>query len=316
MMEERPAEWYAVAREALRQAHLRWRTFLAFALFGGAVGGGTALLLPSFYRSGAAFQAETSVPTSVSGTLAGLASQFGNLQLSGQNGAQFFGDLLSTDAVLRRLVHDSFPLEGRLAPLSVLYGLDRTPDELLEYNIVKKLRRALIVGVNVRTGVVRFSVEGRTPMLAKLLADSTLAALNAVNIELRQERAAAERAFTAERATHAREDLSAAEEALTAFYERNRSIGNSPTLQLQEGQLKRQVDMAQQVYVQLRLQEEQAAVQEVRNTPAISVIDPPLVPVKRSWPNRRLAVALGLLVGMMAGVVRVSARNPHPPRAH
>ena len=73
---------------------------------------------------------------------------------------------------------------------------------------------------------------------------------------------------------------------------------------MQEAKLKRSVDMAQQVYIQLRLQEEQAAVQEVRTTPAISVIDPPSLPVKRSRPKRSLAVALGLLAGFLIGLVK------------
>ena len=70
--------------------------------------------------------------------------------------------------------------------------------------------------------------------------------------------------------------------------------------------MRRAVEVAQQVYVQLRLQEEQAAVLELRNTPAISVIDPPLVPVKRSWPNRRLAALTGLVIGLAAAFVRLS----------
>ena len=70
--------------------------------------------------------------------------------------------------------------------------------------------------------------------------------------------------------------------------------------------MRRAVEVAQQIYVQLRLQEEQAAVLELRNTPAISVIDPPLVPVKRSWPNRRLAALTGLVIGLAAAFVRLS----------
>ncbi len=292
-----PVQWYAVAETLLRQARARWRRLLAFALVGGVAGGGTALLLPSYYQSGAAFQAESNPSTPLSGALAGLASQVGNLQLTAPN-AQFFGDLLTTDAVLRRLTSDSFPWRGRLVALPAIYGFDGNPDGLRVYNTVKKLRNALTVGVTTRTGVVRFAVEARTPELARVLAESTLASLNAANVDFRRERAAAERSFTADRANHARAELHTAEQGLAEFYQRNRSIANSPALQIQEGQLKRQVDMAQQVYVQLRLQEEQAAVQEVRNTPAITVIDPPVTPVRRSWPNRRFATIAGLMIGL------------------
>jgi uncharacterized protein involved in exopolysaccharide biosynthesis len=64
--------------------------------------------------------------------------------------------------------------------------------------------------------------------------------------------------------------------------------------------------MAQQVYVQLRLQEEQAAVQAVRTTPAISVIDPPIEPVKPSWPRKKLAIAAGFACGLLLGLARLS----------
>lgn len=302
---DRPADWFLVLRTGLLGARRHWRSLLAFALIGGAAGGGAATIAPSYYQSGAAFQAEPTTPGLGAGSLAGLASQFSNFQLNPQNNAQFFGDLITTDAVLRRLGDDSFPWQGQMTSLATIYGFERDTQALREYSVVRKLRRAVTVSVNNRTGVVQFSIEARTPSLAKLLADSVLSSLNATNIDLRRERAAAERTFTSERAEHAKEELRTSEQALTDFYERNRSIGNSPALQLLEAQLRRQVDMAQQVYVQLRLQEEQAAVQEVRNTPAISVIDPPFVPVRRSRPNRRLALVLGLFVGIMVGAVRI-----------
>jgi uncharacterized protein involved in exopolysaccharide biosynthesis len=66
--------------------------------------------------------------------------------------------------------------------------------------------------------------------------------------------------------------------------------------------------MAQQLFMQLRLQEEQAALQELRNTPAISVIDPPVLPARRSWPNRPLGVFTGLVIGLIVAGLRLSAR--------
>jgi uncharacterized protein involved in exopolysaccharide biosynthesis len=300
-----PLRWYAVAQLALRQAHTHWRSLAALPLTGAVVGGVTAMLLPSYYRSGAAFQAESASPPQLSGALAGLSSQIGALPLSGQSNAQLFGDLLTTDAVLRRVTKATFPWMGRMARLADIYGFDGKAERLREFYTVDKLRAMFTVNVDNRTGVVRFDVEGRSPELADAIAESTLAALNQANIALRQARAGAERAFTAERAEQARKGLSDAEGTLAAFYQRNRTISGSPVLQMEEARLRRSVDMAQQLYVLLRLQEEQAAVQELRNTPAISVIDPPLVPAKRSWPSRRLATLTGLLIGLAAALVRL-----------
>lgn len=297
----------------IRAVRQRWRIVAGFTMVGATSGGITAMLLPSYYRSGAAFQAESATPQPISGALAGLASQIGGLQLSNQSNAQLFGDLITTDAVLRRVGAAAFPWKGGSASLASIYRFDDEAPGWREYHTIRKLRKAIAVDVGIRTGVVRFSVEAVTPILAAAIAESTLAALNAANIALRQARAAAERTFTAQRAADAQRDLAQTEVSLQRFYERNRAIANAPSLQLEEARLRRAVEMAQQMYVQLRLQEEQAAVQEVRNTPAISIIDPPLVPVKRSWPKRRLAVLLGALIGLTVIIARIALQGPPVP---
>jgi len=279
----------------------------ALALTGVVVSGIVAFLLPSYYRSGATFQAETTAPIPLSGSLAGLASQFGGIQLGGgQSNPYLFADLITTDAVLGHVAQATFPWQGREVKLPEVYGYDGKPEALRQYKTVSRLRKAIRVGINVRPSTVQFTVEARTPELAKAIAETTLTVLNDVNIAIRQARAAAEQSFSFDRSEHAREELATAESALTSFYQRNRVISQSPGLQMEEARLKRVVDMAQQVYVQLRLQAEQAAVQAVRNTPAISVIDPPLLPVKRSWPNRKLALAAGLAIGLAIAILRIT----------
>jgi uncharacterized protein involved in exopolysaccharide biosynthesis len=305
----RPA-WYTLTEYVVREARRNWLHLAGFALTGAIVAGGVAMLLPSFYRSAAAFQAETPISPPLSGSLGGIASQITGLQIgTTQTSPQLFGELLTTDAVLRRVARGAFPWRSGEATLPEVYGYAGEPEGWREYKTVRKLRKHMSVDVNIRTGVIRFSVEARTPRLAKALAETTLAALNEANIALRQARAAAEREFTSERAVYARNELAAAETALAQFYERNRVISNSPSLQMEEARLKRAVDMAQQVYVQLRLQAEQAAVQAVRNTPAISIVDPPLLPVKRSWPQRRSAVAIGFLIGLAVATLRLILRS-------
>jgi uncharacterized protein involved in exopolysaccharide biosynthesis len=294
----------------MRQVLASWRWLGAAAVVGAVIGVATALLLPSRYTAGASFQAEApaSAP-SLGGALAGLASQIGGIQLTTQSNAQLFGDLLRTGAVLRRVVQARYPWRGDTVLLAAIWRLDRRPTGLRDHLAVRKLAKSMRVDVNIRTGVVGFAVEAGTPELALALAETTLAALNEANVRLRQARAAAERSFTAERAEVARQRLADAEARLATFYERNRIISGAPALQVEEGRLRRNVEMEQTVYTQLRLQAEQAAVAEVRNTPAISVIDPAILPVKRTWPNRRLVVVAGLLAGLGVGVLRLALWN-------
>ena len=310
-----PAEWYSAAGHLADLARKKWRSVAMFGILGALVAAAASLLLPSYYRSGAAFQAETAAPLPLSGALAGLAAQVGGLQLGAQSSPQLFGDLLTTDAVLRHIASVRFIWNVDTLPLSAIYGYQSGNLEKRIYDTVKRLRKSISVDVNLRTGVVRFSVEARSPELAEALADSLLTALNEANVALRQTRASAERTFTSGRAAQARDELTAAEHDLSDFYARNRVITGSPALQMQEARLRRAVDMSQQVYVQLRLQEEQAAVQAVRNTPAISVIDPPVTPVKRSRPKRQLAVLLGLMTGILVGFAEAALQTrPIGPR--
>lgn len=303
-----------LANRLIDRVRSRWKSLAVFGLVGGIVGAAASFLVTPTFESSAAFQAE---PTSTSqlqlGSLAGLASQLGGLPLGGGTvNAQFFADILPSDAVLRRVISDTFPWKGGRASLDQVYGLADKPSALRDYITVNRLRRSLSSTVNSRTNMVRFTVEAPAPDLAQALADSILAALNEVNVELRQARAAAEQAFSADRAESARRDLSGAEEALTRFYQRNRSITGAPALATEERRLIRNVEMAQQIYTQLRVQQEQAAVQAVRNTPAIGVVDPPLQPVRKSKPKRKLAAILGMFAGICIGALRLVLERDHP----
>lgn len=302
-------DWYSTTLDLARIARQHWKPIATLAGAGALAAGLVSVLLPSYYEAGAAFQAESPATSSLGGALGGLASQLSGLPLGSQNTAELLSQVLTTDAVLRRVAEANLPYRGHVGPLSAIFGFQDQNPPLRAYNTVRKLRRALKSDVDIRTGVVHFSIEARTPELALAMAETTLAALNAANVALRQARAAAEEEFTAGRAAFAQHELESAEADLQVFYDRNHTVGNSPALQLDLARLKRNVDMAQQVYVQLRLQNEQAAVQSVRNTPALSVIDPPELPAKRSWPKRRLGVLLGAIIGCGLGLARTAIKG-------
>jgi len=296
----------ALVNRLIDRGRERWKSLVGFALVGGVVGVAGSFLVTPLFEASAAFQAEPTSNSQLQSSLAGLASQLGGLPLGGSTvNAQFFADLLPSDAVLGRVISDTFPYKGGRATLEQVYRLSGKPSPLKEYILANRLRRVISSTVNTRTNMVRFSVEAPAPDLAKALAEDLVSALNEVNIELRQARASAEQSFTADRAEAARRELSGAEQALTRFYQRNRSISGAPALATEERRLMRNVDMAQQVFTQLRIQQEQAAVQAVRNTPAISVVDPPMLPVRKSSPKRKVAALLGIFAGLCLGGLKL-----------
>ena len=225
-------------------------------LVGGAVGGVTALLRAPVYRSGAAFNAQLRLDT-----------QGSNVPVGVQTNAQFLADLLTSDTVLRRVAHGA----GPGGPT------------------VDQLRQAIHVSVNLRSFVVRFTVDARTPQLARALAETTLVAVTAANAALREARANEARALIAARTAHAKDEYQAAERALRA-----------------QGESKRlEADVARQVYVQMRVVEELAAAREDRNAPTIGVIETPQLPTRPDRPRRGSAMAVGFLIGAAVALLRL-----------
>ena len=89
---------------------------------------------------------------------------------------------------------------------------------------------------------------------------------------------------------------------MKTFYERNRGWQQAPELVFQEGRLRRQVDVSQEVYLTLKREHEAARIEEVNDTPVITVIDPAKPPPRPSAPKRPLIALLGLVLGGMVGV--------------
>jgi hypothetical protein len=170
---------------------------------------------------------------------------------------------------------------------------------------------------NPRIQQVSFTVEGPSMKVARLMADTILVALNDLVVEVRRKRANAEREFLEKRFGALGDSLRAREDVLRQFYEQNRNLA-SPQLQFEEVRLRRDVDRVQNVYAQVGGQLEQARIQEVRDTPALIVVDPPIDPVRKSFRCGRRDAPAGLLAAasqfcwrwLAANSGRRRSRNP------
>jgi len=126
--------------------------------------------------------------------------------------------------------------------------------------------------------------------------------LNEFNAKQRESQARARRQFIEQRIGDGEGELHAAEDDLRRFHERNRAWQESPDLSAAEGRLRRQVDVYQEVYLTLRRDYEQARIEEVNDTPVITVVDP-AVPPQKSSRSRLVMVLLALAFGGVIGVL-------------
>ena len=108
--------------------------------------------------------------------------------------------------------------------------------------------------------------------------------------------------FADERLGQLRVELGVMEDSLKAFLENNRQFIDSPQLLFEHDRLQRRVTMRQSLVTAMAQAFEQARIDEVRNTPVITVIDQPAPPALPDSRGRVLILALGLTLGVMTGV--------------
>lgn len=259
------------------------------------------LLLPRSYTASASFAPQTS--GSGLSRLTGLAAQFGIAVPTDDpaNSPEFYADLLRSAQLLRVMVDSTYQFsEGAAsvqANLVEVYEISEATPERSREKAVKRLGQHLRVSTDPKTGVVTLGFDAPSPDLAEQLVRHALDLVNTFNLRTRQSQAAAERQFVEARVDEAQRDLREAENRLQGFLTANRTYANSPQLQFQHDRLSREVQLRQDVYSKLVQAFEQARIDEVRNTPVITVVEAPIRPVKPD--SRRLA--LKAIVAMIFG---------------
>ena len=272
-----------------------------------------SLILPERYTVESRFMPESS--SAQVSRLAGLAAQFGFDIPGSETGASvdFYAELLESHDLLRAavLTDYTFRRRGDTVSANLVELLDvkgDTPGERTR-NAVEALGDLVTVRPDPMAEIVSVRTSARWPELAVLVNRRLLELLNTFNLERRQSRAASERSFLEARVLDAERDLVSAEAALERFLSQNRRYAESPQLTFEYARLQRRVDLRQQVYTSLSQAYEQARVDEVRNTPVITIIDEPRGPAKQTSPRIALNALLGVVLGVLLALTIVLSRE-------
>jgi uncharacterized protein involved in exopolysaccharide biosynthesis len=132
--------------------------------------------------------------------------------------------------------------------------------------------------VDPRTGIIRVAAETPYPDLSAAVATRFLQSLERFNRSQRQSHARERRAFI---------------EGRIAVAERN--------LRDAEAHHRTAIDGARDVYYTLQREYELARIEEVNDTPVLTVVDSAVAPVHRSRPQRKKIVAAALIVSILLG---------------
>ena len=272
------------------------------------------LLWPREYTSTAVF-----MPQSSEGDLSrlsGLAAEFG-VSVPGSNPGDspaFYASLLTSRDILRAVVLTSYPLSTRAedsarATLVELYGIEGESPAVRRDKAVKRFRRDLEIETYRETELIGIEVTTPWPTVSQAAAQRLLDLVSRFNLTTRQTQAEAERRFVQARLETARAELRSAEERLQRFLQRNREFRDSPALVFENDRLTREVDLRQQVVSSLVQSFEQARIDEVRNTPVTTVVEPPDLPAQPDPRRLVLKTLLGLTAGLLSGTFAAAVRD-------
>jgi uncharacterized protein involved in exopolysaccharide biosynthesis len=276
------------------------------------------LLTPSTYVATATFIPQGVEPggSSVSGIAVALGVRVPDAE--GLWGTPVYAELLRSRSLLGRLALDTMVVaeEGhRRVPIMDLLEIEAaTPEWRLE-RAVRRLQRLVAASEDKKLNAVQVQVATEWPSVSLAVVQNLLRGINDFNIETRKSQATAERKFAEEQAVEAERALREAEIRHQDFLMRNRAMSTA-VLTFENDRLQREVALRQQLYTSLLQNREEARIREVRETPVITVLDGPVLPVRpesRGWLKVLLVggvtgLGVGVLIALLAGELASATR--------
>jgi len=291
----------------------RWKLVLKVMVATVMVAGLAVVILPPIYKSHASFVTASSSTAKMTSAFAGasglasIASQLGMGSASEPSESpNFYAKLIESEELRRRLLSSRFQEPRGKSPrdsatlLAILRI--RSDDSVRRMEIgMKRMLKTIKVVFDLKTNVVDLTVTSRWPELAAAIANRTIELVDGFNHEQRVSRARSKRVFVQSRLDSARMELSQAEERQRVFYDQNRQWRTSPQLTFEEGRIRRNVEVATDLFLALQRQFEAARLDEFNDAAVITVVDPAVPAHKAEWPRYWVALAAALAVGGILG---------------
>lgn len=315
------ADGVRIAGELFARRRLILRT-VAVALVGVLAYG---LLAPRSWTARGSFVAQSGSLEGL-GNLAGLASQFGVNLGAAESGypPRFYAALVTSDEVLGAIVELDDPSAPTGSPQTVGRALGARADDpsVLRARAIERARRDVVGTLyDQRTGLTEFTVRTGDPHLSAFIARAIVEEVNRFNVERHRSRASTEREFVESRRNAIAAEVAEAEEAVRNFNIRNRSISDSPNRQLELQRLERRVEVLSSVLSSLNQSYEQARIEEARDTPVLTLVEPPrepALPDRRplaQWAVGTIVLALLVSVGTLVALLLLGLIPSATPRA-
>lgn len=260
-----------------------------------------SLLLPPYYRSSVSLMPETE--RSKLGGLGGLSelAAMAGVNVGGDvTLARLYPTIIKSEVILRNVLYAEYRTAESEKPQNLIqiWEIGGKTERHAYEDALTALQNALDVTLDNKTNIVTISIEMKDAALAADLVNKTVAELDKFFRTKRTTNATEQRKWIEGRVKEVESDLGKSEDVLKEFREKNRRIGDSPQLLLQQQRLIREVEINSTLYVELKKQYEIVRIEEIKNIPLVSIIDPAVPRVYRERPKRRNIVITFFLLSL------------------
>ncbi len=246
--------------------------------------------------------------------LQGLAAQFGVAVPGGSEGAQWvYPEIVKSRTLAKSVLKRKFDTEKYGPQKSLLqiltYG-DEEPTVSIDTLEIHGANALIdMIEIESQGSFYNLSVSTFEPQFAADLCAVLIEELDRHQREYKTEKVKETRLFIEGRIIDIQKELESAEENLKVFRDRNRQIGQSPALLLEQQRLTRETSVLTGVFTTLKQQLEMTKIEEVKESALVQVLDPPEAPLGPNKPKRGRSMLLALMFGFGVAVGIVFVRE-------
>ena len=170
-----------------------------------------------------------------------------------------------------------------------------------EHKVLEKLYEVFTLSLNQKEGYVQLSTTMRDPFLAAQITTKAQQLLQEYLTDFKLQKVQANLEFVENSYREAKANFEAKQEELARFRDANVNL-TSAIARTREEKLQSEYTLLLSVYTELAKQKEQAKIAVTETTPILTVIEPVVVPVKKSKPSRTKMLFVYTFLGFIVGI--------------
>lgn len=169
-----------------------------------------------------------------------------------------------------------------------------------EKRVIELTNQNLSLSINSKDGFISLSANMYEPLAAAELAQKGQELLQKYITDFKVEKVASNLEFVERSFDEAKRNFEQKQEELARFRDANKSF-SSAMARTQEEKLSSEYNLLLGIYTELAKQKEQAKISVTETTPILTVIEPVVVPIKKSKPSRAMMLIVFSFLGFILG---------------